>query len=139
MLRVLQCLAIFLLSTVVRAQSGAPRVGRHSITLQWISWEKPGSVQITKARNGTYRIVGRQRSDDRQDSLRIDGRLTVVSPKELRFTGKIITRIHHIYEGKPCVRDGDYSFLFTGQRKYWRLQDMLNCSGVETDYVDIYF
>ncbi len=121
------------------AQRGAPRIGKHAITLQWISWEKPGSAQITRSKDGTYRILGRQRNDDRRDSLRIDGRLTVVTEKELRFVGKIITRIHDIYEGEPCVRDGEYVFLITGKRKYWRLQEMLNCSGVETDYVDIYF
>ena len=132
-------LFLVLVSAKAHAQTGAPRIGKHAISLQWISWEKPGSAQITKAKDGTYRIVGRQRSDDRQDSLRIDGRLTVISPKELRFKGKIITRIHHIHEGAPCLREGDYTFLITGKRRYWRLQEMLNCSGVETDYVDIYF
>ena len=138
-MRVFLTSCLLLTCLMVAAQSGTPRIGRHAISLQWISWEKPGSAQITKAKDGTYRIIGRQRSDDRRDSLHIDGWLTVVSPAELRFTGKIITRVHHINEGAPCVRDGNYTFLATGKRRYWRLQESLNCSGVETDYVDIYF
>lgn len=138
-MRILPTLCLLIISMMTYAQSGAPRIGQHAISLQWISWDKPGSAQITKAKDGTFRIIGRQRSDDKQDSLRIDGKLMAISPTELRFTGKIITRIHHIHGGAPCIRDGEYTFLITGKRRYWRLQEMLNCSGVETDYVDIYF
>ncbi len=122
----------------LHAQGTALRTGRHGLTLQWISWEKQGAATVTKEGPG-YRIRGVQRSADEQDSCSINGRIQVVSPKELRFTGIIITRVSHIQAGEPCVRDGEYTFLSTGKRRYWRLQDMLNCDGVVTDYVDIYF
>ena len=119
-MRILITLCLLTVFTASAAQPGTPRPGLHAISLQWISWEKPGTAKITKAKDGTYSIVGRQCSDDGQDSLRIDGRLAVISPKELRFTGKIITCVHHIHEGARSVREGEYTFLITGKRRYWR-------------------
>jgi len=36
-------------------------------------------------------------------------------------------------------RSGEIFFLATGDRRFWRMQDLLNCDGSITDYVDIYF
>jgi hypothetical protein len=111
--------------------------GKHELTLQWISWEKPGSVIIAALDDGMYTIKGNQTNNDIY--LKIDGKIKPLTDQELEFDGKIEHNAHSIADGKPCVRTGKQLFKATGTRKYWRLQNMLSCDGETTDYVDIYF
>ena len=112
--------------------------GKHALTLQWISWEEPGSVTIIPAANGWYTITGRQAKSE--DYLRITGRIKPVNDRELEFEGEIETRVSHLNNGEPCLKTGKKMFKATGTRQYWRLQDMSNCESSSTlDYVDIYF
>jgi hypothetical protein len=113
-------------------------LGRHKLSLQWISWDYFGVANVLN-RNGVLHLKGEQNSRDGNDYLKIDGVITSVDAKEFKFDGTITTKISHIAEGEPCERTGDMTFRITGKRKYWRLQEMDNpCDGV-TDYVDIYF
>ena len=60
-----------------------------------------------------------------------------ISPTSFTFRGHIaITDTPD--PGRNCVRDGEYEFRITQNRRYWRLQQMEVCDGL-TDYVDIYF
>ena len=112
--------------------------GKHSLTLQWISWDEPGSVLIVPALNGWYTISGKQAN--RENYVKINGRIRPLSEQELEFEGEIETLIKTINNGKPCLKTGKKIFLATGSRQYWRLQDMANCEGNNTiDYIDIYF
>lgn len=114
-------------------------VGQHGLTLQWISWEYRGTVTITEE-NKVLKIRGIQRSkENTTDSVSIDGVLEVISDKEIQFKGKIITTVSYNNGGKPCEKEGTYTFKKTGNRRYWRLQEMKNCDGVVVDYVDLYF
>ncbi|MCU0393335.1 MAG: hypothetical protein MUE81_19660 [Thermoflexibacter sp.] len=114
-------------------------IGQHGITLQWISWEYRGSVVI-KEENKQLQIKGLQKSkENKTDSVSIDGVLEIISDKEMQFTGKIITTISYNNNGKPCEREGTFTFKKTGNRRYWRLQEMKNCDGVVVDYIDLYF
>ena len=113
-------------------------VGKHKLSLQWISWTKFGSVQISQ-RDHVYWIKGEQRSPTSADFLAIEGIIEPVSEKELTFTGKILTRVSYLYGGETCAKEGTFTFKATGNRKYWRLQQMQNCDGISVDYVDIYF
>lgn len=121
-------------------QSGKQlREGIHNLTLQWISWDKPGKVHIKKQPDGTYTVKGEQRGDN-GDFVTIDGTLTVVTFSELTFNGKIQTKYNNVNNGEVCDKTGTYHFLAKGARKYWRLQEMDNCEGNNVvDYVDIYF
>jgi hypothetical protein len=65
--------------------------------------------------------------------------ITSIDAKEFRFSGEIITQVSHINGGRPCSRDGEFTFKITGKRKYWRMQQMDNPCDPVTDYVDIYF
>ncbi len=115
------------------------RVGKHNLTLQWIEANKPGSAVITQ-KKGDYYIKGSQKGTTTSDSLTIEGKLKVLSPNELLFTGKIVTYVSYNNGGLPCVKEGDFHFKATGKRKYWRLQEMETCEGESVvDYVDIYF
>lgn len=112
-------------------------LGKHMLSLQWISWDYFGSVNITK--EGTrYRCVGEQLDRDNVgDYVKIDGYLTPVDEKNLVFEGTIAIKIYHINGGREYVRDGVYNFKSTQGRKYWRLQEMEDPDGA-VDYVDIY-
>jgi hypothetical protein len=115
-------------------------VGTHPLTLQWISWDKPGYVHIKPATGDWYPIEGEQKSATGNNYVRIEGKIKPVSEKELLFEGRIETLVESINGGKPCLKKGEQIFLSTKGRKYWRMQNMLNCEGNRvTDYVDIYF
>lgn len=114
-------------------------IGQHAITLQWVSWENKGIVKITKE-GELLRIKGEQKSKENQtDIVSIDGTLEIISDKEIKFSGQIITTVSYNNGGNPCEKNGIYTFKKTGNRRYWRLQEMQNCDGVVVDYVDLYF
>jgi len=119
-------------------------IGRHNFTLHWIGWNVPGIAVIEKNDDrGWYPIKGRQESSE--GYLKIDGKLRPVFENyedelvELEFEGIIDYREKTINNNQPCIKKGRQIFLSTKQRKYWRLQNMLNCDSITTDYVDIYF
>jgi len=114
-------------------------LGRHRLSLQWVSWDYFGTATVAN-RSGLYSIKGEQKARGKSstDFVKIEGAITSIDAKEFAFTGKITTQVSHINGGKPCVRDGEFTFKITGQRKYWRLQEMDNPCDPVTDYVDIY-
>ncbi|MEO8933367.1 MAG: hypothetical protein ABI295_03595, partial [Xanthomarina sp.] len=52
-----------------KSQPDFIREGKHSLTLQWISWDTPGSVEITKNTIGTYSLTGEQKSTENKDYI----------------------------------------------------------------------
>jgi hypothetical protein len=131
----------FLLSFAsVPVQAQKIREGKHGITLQWIGWDKPGTVTIKKTGTGVYSVKGSQKDKTTGDYVTIEGTLTVgANTRELTFNGTLELLVNHNNNGQVCKKEGPLVFKATGKRKYWRCQDMLNCDGVVTDYVDIYF
>lgn len=126
-------------TTVVEDPAAAKRLlGRHMLSLQWISWDYFGRATVTKT-GGIYRIKGEQKSRQNGDYLKIDGVITRIGKNFFEFFGIVETRVSHINGGEPCRRDGMMEFRVKGNRKYWRLQDMDNPCDAVTDYVDIYF
>lgn len=119
---------------------GKLRPGKHQFTLQWISWNEPGSVMIEPAPDGWFSIEGQQKNRKNSDYITIKGLIRQISSTELEFKGEIKSVVATINGGEPCIRTGTKIFKTTKNRKYWRLQDMINCEGgMLTDYVDIYF
>ena len=142
-------IAAFLFSQAVVAQqrtevndAAAARMllGKHMVSLQWVSWDYFGAATVMN-RRGEYVIKGEQRGRGEQatDFMTIDGVITSIDAKEFGFSGKIVTQVSHINGGQACVRDGEFTFKITGKRRYWRLQQMDNPCDPVTDYVDIYF
>ncbi|MDB5014625.1 MAG: Uncharacterized protein JWQ25_2827 [Daejeonella sp.] len=114
--------------------------GEHALTLQWISWNDPGSVTIEETSDGWYKISGSQFNKNKENYLKINGRIKPITDRELEFEGEIESRIDHINNGDPCIKSGKQKFIATGSKKYWRLENMINCEGnMVTDYIDIYF
>lgn len=132
-------LSVFAQKTIIK-DSNAKRMllGKHKISLQWISWDYFGTA-IVNNKNGIFYLKGEQKQNNGNDFLRIDGKITFVEKKSFTFVGKIETSVSHINSGEICKREGKMIFRITGKRKYWRLMDMDNPCDRVTDYVDIYF
>lgn len=113
-------------------------LGKHMLSLQWISWDYFGTATVTN-KAGVYYLKGNQKQRGGTDFLEVDGVITEINAKDFKFDGKITMQISHINGGEPCVREGEMTFAITGRRKYWRLQEMQSPCDVTTDYVDIFF
>lgn len=112
-------------------------LGKHLLTLQWISWDYFGAATVTE-RNGVMRLKGEQKQRSGSDYVRLDGTITEINAKDFIFDGEIEMRVSHINGGEPCKRTGEMTFAITQKRRYWRLQQMDNPCDEATDYVDIY-
>lgn len=113
-------------------------LGKHRISLQWISWDYFGTATVTNKKGVLY-LKGEQKQRGGTDYLKLDGTITSIDKDEFTFNGTIVMKISHNNGGEPCKREGEMTFAIKGKRKYWRLQAMDNpCDGV-TDYVDIFF
>lgn len=113
-------------------------LGKHLLTLQWISWDYFGSATVTN-RRGVFYLKGKQKSRKDSDYVELDGVITEINEKNFVFNGTVTMRVSHINNGEPCERTGEMTFAITGKRKYWRLQEMDSPCDTTTDYVDIYF
>lgn len=136
------CLAAIPVASNAQQGFGTLREGRHMFTVQWVFFETSsyGSAMIRRTSEpGVYTIKGDQRTPDERNFVVIDGTLSPTSPRELVFTGDIKTMAGSVNGGQVCDRNGTYHFKASGSRKYWRLQEMLNCDNSTVDYVDIYF
>lgn len=122
------------------AQLKPVRTGWHSFTIQWITFNKanPGRVYIKEIGADEYSIEGEQKDSKSHDYVSIKGTF-LNQGSTLKFNGKIVSKINFINGGNPCELNGLSIFKASGKRKYWRLQQMLNCDGETTDYIDIYF
>ena len=132
-------ISVFAQRTVVNnRQASSMLLGRHRLSLQWISWDYFGTATVTN-RRGTYYLKGEQKQRRGTDYLRIDGRITEINAKNFKFDGTIVMQVSSINGGKPCTREGEMTFRITGNRRYWRLAEMDNPCDTATDYVDIFF
>jgi len=132
-------LSVFAQKTVVNnAKAKTMLLGKHKLSLQWVSWDYFGVATVTN-KGGVLYLKGEQKQRGGTDFVKVNGTITEINAKDFKFDGTIITQVSHINGGKPCERTGEMTFKITGTRKYWRLAEMDNpCEGV-TDYVDIFF
>jgi hypothetical protein len=133
-------LSAFFFTSTAFSQPIPVRTGIHAFTIQWISFNsaKPGAVAIKSVGKGKYSIEGEQRDKLHNEYVTIKGTFKAIERK-LYFDGKIVSRISSINNGQVCELKGPAVFSAAGKRKYWRLQQMLNCDGETTDYIDIFF
>ena len=144
-MRKLLLLAALLLPTIAHAdpaitdQKAAKQLlGRHALTLQWIGTgglKDAGRVEV-KEDGDQWRLTGRM--DAKEGFVSLDGIVTAVHKTTFVFKGKIVTQVDHIFEGKECAREGEYTFERKGDRKYWRMYPIDNPCDMAADYIDIY-
>lgn len=123
--------------TIVSDQAALQRLRRNSgITLQWIGFEtsRRGHVRVTQ-RGGMVHLSGRQANGNAR--VELDGDVLRIGRDRFTLAGNI-TITNAPDQGRICVREGEFEFRITQNRRYWRLQQMTVCDGL-TDYVDIYF
>ena len=125
--------------TVVNDRTALNRLRRNSgITLQWISFESPARGHVVAQMNGgLLHLSGSQIQRGGPGRVTLEGDVLRINPRSFTFRGRIVIT-DAPDRGRNCVRDGTYEFRATGQRRYWRLQDIEACDGL-ADYVDIYF
>jgi hypothetical protein len=113
-------------------------LARHALTLQWIESKQKGAVTIWEDA-GYVRVAGEQRDAATGNFVTVEGWITKIEAKQFKLRGRVVTRVGYIADGKECAREGDFTFLIKGGRKFWRLQEMKNtCANDGTvDYVDI--
>jgi hypothetical protein len=127
------------LETVINNKSAKSKLmGKHRFSLQWISWDYFGRIDITE-QNKLLRIKGEQSLRKGSDFITLEGIITEVNKTDFKFDGEIITMISYIKNGTPCKRSGEMTFEIKGNRKYWRLKEMQNPCDDVTDYIDIFF
>lgn len=132
-------LPVFAQKTVIRDDKAWQMLlGKHKLSLQWISWDYFGTATVTN-KNGIFYLTGEQKQRQGNDFVRINGKIIRIEKTSFTFVGKIETRVSHINEGEVCERDGKMVFRITGNRKYWRLMQIDNPCDEAADYVDIYF
>lgn len=123
--------------TIVTDPAALARLQRNSgLTLQWISWDHRGRVQVSRS-GGIVHLSGSQAARGGPGRLTLEGDVVEIGATSFTFRGRIVIA-DTPDPGRNCVRDGTYEFRVTGRRRYWRLQQMEVCNGL-TDYVDIYF
>jgi len=125
--------------TIVTDRPALQRLRRNSgITLQWISFSRVprGHVRIDE-RRGLIRLTGSQSSPGSAARLDVDGEVLAIGPRSFTFRGRIAIE-NAPDPGRQCLRDGTFEFRVTGNRRYWRMQNIEACDGL-ADYVDIYF
>lgn len=93
-------------------------IGNHNFGIQFI-WDGYGTANISN--NGTNLIInGSQYSKDNTEYCKINGEIEIVNEQTLNFTGNIT-----IFTQNCCGLidiNGGFTFVKTGNRKYWRLQ-----------------
>lgn len=124
-------------------------VGKHMLSIQWISWKYFGSVTIKKEADGTLSCKGEQLARnckdaeqgniDNGDYVKLDGIIDIADEKNLVFTGVIRTKVYHINNGQEVVREGTFNFEAKDNRKFWRMYPVSNPVDECADYIDIYF
>lgn len=94
-------------------------LGSHVFGVQFI-WDGYGSSIISK-KGGRFIINGEQYSNDQTEYTKINGEITILTPSKFILDGSI-----QIFTNDCCGRidrTGTFTFIKTGNRKYWRLQE----------------
>ncbi len=123
--------------TEVRDQAALERLrGNAGLSLQWISWEKRGILEVSQ-RGSVVHLSGSQATPDGTGRLEIEGDVLSIDSNSFIMRGQI--RIVGTPDaGRSCAKENDSEFAITQDRKYWRMREFEWCDEL-TDYIDIYF
>lgn len=121
--------------TQINDQAAYERLLNNSgVTLQWLWSAKRGKMNAIDD-NDVVRLEGTQANFE--GTLKVKGEVVSIGRDSFVLRGTILI-LDAPDKGRRCERTGDYEFKATGNRKYWRLQQMEACGGL-TDYVDIFY
>ncbi|MFC4291184.1 hypothetical protein ACFOWX_02020 [Sphingorhabdus arenilitoris] len=123
-------------TVIVDAEAAEKLRGNQGITLQWISWDYRGELEVTQ-RGDVMHLQGEQRQQDGDGVVRLEGDVARIDTDNFILNGTL-TITDTPDAGRNCKLEGPMTFGITQNRKYWRLRSFEWCDGL-TDYVDIYF
>lgn len=125
-------------ATRILSPDAAKRLRNNSgMTLQWITWDRRGEVEVTVGADGVWHLSGSQGAQDGPGRVTVDGVVTEIGADYFLLDGRVaITDTPD--PGRRCSEDKVWRFGVTQGRQYWRLREFEWCDGL-TDYVDIYF
>lgn len=125
-------------ATRILSQNAAHRLRNNSgMTLQWITWDRRGDVEVTVDADGAWHLAGSQSAQDGPGRVTVEGVVTEIGADYFLLDGRVaITDTPD--PGRRCSEDKVWRFGVTQGRQYWRLREFEWCDGL-TDYVDIYF
>lgn len=123
---------------VLDRAAGNRLINNSGITLQWISWDSPGSATIREGADGIWTINASQKARGNEaGALYVSGTIREIGADYFIMDGTVkITDTPDA--GRDCTKPGESRFAVTQNRKYWRLREFEWCDGL-TDYIDIYF
>ncbi len=124
--------------TIVRDVPALERLrGNSGLTLQWISWDYRGQLNVSQPGETVF-LQGEQKARDGTGGLvRLQGAVTEIGEDYFNLDGTLIIE-NAPDAGRSCRLDGAMEFRVTQDRKYWRLRRFEWCDYL-TDYIDIYF
>ncbi len=94
-------------------------LGKRMFGVQFI-WDGYGTALIKQA-DKVLTIDGAQYSKDKKDYCKINGQIEVINERKFKVIGQISTNINSCCG--QIENTGEFVFLRSGKRKYWRLQD----------------
>lgn len=123
--------------TVVLDAAEADRLMRVTqVSLQWIGWDRRGSVAMNRA-GDTITLNAVHSTVDGTGELRVIGRVAEVGTGYFTLDGQI-SIIGTPGADRYCKEDRpDWRFAVTQDRPYYRLRTFEWCDGL-TDYIDFY-
>lgn len=124
--------------TIVKDVRALERLrGNSGLTLQWISWDHRGQVNVREVGEMIY-LNGEQRARDGSSAIvSLSGGVSEIGKDYFILQGSLTIQ-NTPDEGRDCELAGPMEFRVTQNRKYWRLRKFEWCDDL-TDYVDIYF
>ena len=124
-------------TTIILDRAAADRLrAAKGITLQWIGWDRRGSLRVIEE-DGVIRLIGAHHQADGPGRLALDGEVREIGADYFIFDG-LISIADTPDSGRSCSANKQWRFAITQDRPYWRLREFEWCDGL-TDYVDIYF
>jgi hypothetical protein len=109
--------------------------GNSGLTLQWIGWDRRGTLEVTQ-RGNVVHLKGSQVAGDGKGRLEVEGDVVSIDASQFVLRGRI-TITDTPDAGRKCVKDGDSQFAITQGRRYWRMREFEWCDQL-TDYIDVY-
>ena len=123
--------------TRILSQTDADRLlGTSGMTLQWISWDYRGPVEVRSDSRGVWTLSGSQTGRNGGE-VRVEGRIVEIGDGYFTLRGSVAIK-DTPDRSRSCRENKTWHFAVTQNRQYYRLREFEWCDRL-TDYVDIYF
>lgn len=122
-------------SISIAAKNKSLKLGKHKFGVQFI--DGYGYAAVSE-KGGSLYISGEQFSKEETEYVSIDGKINVITDRKFTVEGEIDILVENCCG--VVRKSGVFTFLRSGERKYWRLQerDLFCDQGICAYYIDIF-